>query len=158
MVFPIAIDRVGLVAFLLLLAQTATASDCIPDPQQWFTESYAPLWAADTGEKLDQVTNHYAETILDHPASGVPVEENSRQWLTGAIRGWQSEGWLGSELDGFSMDRINSSTVVFKTRWHDRYEDNVIAYECGWYQADLIDGQWNFTQYATIDCAAHGLE
>jgi len=158
MAFLTAIIRSGAMVVCLSLVHPVLAGDCVPDPQQWYKDSYAPLWAGNTGEKLDQVVNHYADTIINHPLEGDPVVENSREWLAGAIQSWQDEGWLDSELDGFDMDRINPSTVLFKTRWHDRYEGGVKSHECGWYQADLIDGQWKFTQYATIDCTAHGLD
>ena len=96
-------------------------------------------------------------TLLSHDASGKIESVISQEWLDVAIKGWRADAWTGSELVGIQTDRLNESTVVFKSRWLDHYKDREDEYSCGWYVADLRDGSWVFTNYADIDCADHGM-
>jgi hypothetical protein len=77
-------------------------------------------------------------------------------WLGGYLEYWASEGWLSSDLEGLTMDRLNASTASFKASWRDKYADGSETISCGWYLADLRDGKWLFTNYSEIDCAEHG--
>ena len=72
--------------------------------------------------------------------------------MSEAIVSWLNDGWLRSELAALQFDQLNSHTAAFKAKWRDYYTDDVTAYECGWYLADVIEGRWRITEYATIQC------
>lgn len=62
-----------------------------------------------------------------------------------------------AEIAGLNFELLNETTASFKAKWRDYYSGGNIGYECGWYLADLIDGKWLITEYATIACGKHGL-
>ena len=151
------LERRSIITFIFGLIVVAANADTEPDdPEQWYAKSYAPLWAEVSWDKMDQVSSHYDDIIYSHESSGDIVAVQSREWLTAKIKGWRADGWIGSDLAGLTVDRLNRTTVVFKSRWHDRYSDGVAEYSCAWYMANLRDGRWLFTNYTDIDCTAHG--
>jgi len=106
--------------------------------------------------KGDQTSRFYAAQIQDHEPAGEIVTYESIPWMEGLLKMWKNDGWLRSEIAELRVTRINASTTSFMARWDDFYKAREDEFSCGWYLADLIDGQWKFTHYATIDCAAHG--
>ena len=144
-------------AMCLLLAGLANADGTTPDPETWYRDSYAPLWADKPGTQVEKMLAHYAEVVETHGAEGEISRDNKVDWLKAPIEQWLAEGWLKAELKALQTDRLNDSTVVFKASWLDSYAGGETELSCGWYLADYIDGSWMFTVYADIDCAAHGL-
>ena len=98
----------------------------------------------------------YADTIETHSADGQITRTDKATWLLAPMREWLEDGWLISELRGLHTDRINATTTSFKASWLDTYEEAHEELACAWYLADLVDGAWQFTAYADIDCKAHG--
>ena len=141
----------------ILLAGIVHADTDIPDPEQWYKQNYAPLWAEDPAARLDQYAGYYDEKIFSHASSGENGMVSSLEWLEEGINGWLADAWVGSDLAVMAADRLNETTTVFKTRWVDRYSDRADESSCGWYLADYKDGRWVFTSYVEIDCEAHGL-
>jgi hypothetical protein len=145
------------VLFATFLYATANAEDVTPDPEQWYLEAYGPMWADKPGERLEEILGNYADEVQTHSPDGATSRQNKADWLSTLMTEWLAEGWLNSELTGLKTDRINASTVSFKSSWLDHYEGAEDETSCGWYLADLLEGQWQFTAYAEIECAAHGL-
>lgn len=148
-----------LVILFLSALLSATAHGQGPtDPEAWYKDNYAPLWANNPGKNVDAILSYYASDVTTHESEGAITVSDSDSWLREPMQEWLAEeGWLKAELQQLTVDRLNASTVVFKASWLDHYEGNETEVSCGWYLADMIDGRWQFTAYADIDCAAHGL-
>ena len=145
-----------LLAACLLVAAVAMAEDdsAIPSANDWYTSEYAPLYLDKPWNKVDELVRHFAESIHDHDDG---QHYNAREWLSGGNEEWKIDGWVRSELAELDFDQLNASTATFKAKWRDYYSGGNISYECGWYLADLVDGKWLITEYATIACGEHGL-
>lgn len=126
------------------------------DPETWYAESYGPLWHDQSWDKMEEILSHYDAEIWDHSAEGKPQRIQTDTWIEGAMKEWRAEGWVSSEVPDIRINRINSSTASFTTRWLDHYSNREDEYSCAWYLADLIGGTWKFTQFASVDCEAHG--
>ena len=72
------------------------------------------------------------------------------------MEAWRAEGWVGSDLLGFRSVTVNPTTVTFYAQWLDRYEGGEEETSCGGYVGTKQNGRWKLTDYADIDCAAHG--
>ena len=136
---------------------TDPSRDKSPNPDDWYQNQYAPLWMEKPWDSVAQVVAFYDATIFLHSGDEAATATPSRQWLASQIAGWQADGWLGSAVAEYQSDRLNPTTVTFKVKWRDWYADGHEEYSCGWYLADLANGGWAFTQYADVDCAAHGM-
>lgn len=143
---------IGLIHLLALPAFADTSA--IDD---WYQNSYAPLWKEAPWDKLEEAMAYYDETLFLHPPDDEITAVDSREWLAGSLAGWKSDGWLGSAVAEYRSDLLNPSTVMFKVKWRDWYADGSEEFSCGWYVADLDGESWVFTQYAEIDCAEHDL-
>lgn len=141
----------------LFLASSASAETSVPDPETWYRDGYAPLWANKPATQVDKMLTYYADTVETHSADGEISRDNKVAWLQAPIEQWLAEGWLQAEMQALKVDRLNASTTVFKARWLDSYKGGATELSCGWYLADFMDGRWQFTTYVDIDCAAHGL-
>lgn len=148
------IVRVLLIA-LLAGSTIADDQDGMPSAEDWYRNDYAPLYGDKPGEKAAEIAGHFADKVQVHGSE--PGAYDSFAWMSEAIVEWQKAGWIRSVLDTLKVDPLNSHTVAFKAKWRDYYTGDVIAYECGWYLADIIGGQWRITGYATIQCDEHGL-
>jgi len=154
--------RVFTVCFSALLLSVSTAvtvgaeASEIPDPGDWYSQSYGPLWHEAPWDKLEEILFHYDSEYWGHPAEGEPQLRKPKESLSEAMVEWRAEGWISSEVPDIRVNRLNDSTVTFTTRWLDHYSNREDDYSCAWYLADLIDGNWKFTQFAPIDCEAHG--
>lgn len=145
-----------IVLFLLAPVTPVIADEMIPDPEAWYRDSYAVLWADAPWDQPEALMAHSADQVVIHDAAeGLVVVGND--WLLQPLQGWRDEGWLNSELSALEMDRINDQLATFKVRWQDNNDDDTIEFSCSWYQADYLDGAWKLTGYADMDCAAHGL-
>ena len=144
-----------LIALCLLVPLPATAD--IPDPEAWYRASYAVLWSGEPGAQVEAMLTHYADTVVTHGEDGSVTSTPKRQWLVEPMEQWLAEGWRDSYLKSLATDRINATTASFKASWVDRYADAPDELSCGWYLADWIEGRWQFTAYADLDCAEPGL-
>jgi len=148
--------RIVYLLIALLTTSIACADSTAPNPEDWYKNNYAPIWETGATDKLEPALRYYNQTIQVHEPAGELKSVTSRVWLEGSLRLWASEGWLSSDLEGFTMDQLNASTVMFKSSWRDKYANGSESITCGWYLADLQDGVWLFTNYAEIECAEHG--
>jgi hypothetical protein len=151
--------RLIVVCALLSLNITASAEDepSVPSADDWYKSEYAPLYLDKPWDRLDELMEHFAETIRVHDGDSVDGVVNSREWLGGALQEWKIEGWLRSELAEYQSDHLNLHAVSFKVKWRDYYSGGNVGYECGWYLANLKDDKWMITGYATISCRDHGM-
>ncbi len=136
---------------------SATAETDVLSADDWYKNHYAPLYAENPWDNVEQLAKLFDADFHYHMSDGTVEKTNGATWISEGIAGWKAEGWLGSELVGYKSDLLNATTAVFKAKWRDTYADGNIALECGWYMADLKDDSWVFTQYAGIDCEQHGL-
>ncbi len=143
--------------FSILLCASVGADNEQADPEQWYREAYGPIWADRPTERLDEILEYYADEVVVHSSEGEISRQDNFKWLSALMTEWQEGGWLSSELKGLQIDRINASTVSFKSSWLDHYEGAEDQISCGWYLAGLDGDQWRFTVYTEIDCASHGL-
>jgi len=139
----------------LVFASLGEAAD-IPDPEKWYVESYAPIWREVTTDTASEAGHFYHSQILVHNPDGEVITHDSATWLADSVTEWIADGWTGSQVPDIRVNRINESTTSFIARYLDHYEGGTEEYTCGWYLADLIDGQWKFTHYAETACVAHG--
>ena len=128
----------------------------IPDPGGWYRDGYAPLWETSPGENVEAMMGYYADHIEMHSASGAVTSIATRDFIAVPVKAWMAEGWMSSRLQDLSVDQINATTASFKASWVDRNQDAPDELSCGWYLADFEEGDWQFTAYADLDCAAHG--
>jgi hypothetical protein len=144
-------------ACLCLAALTAAQAEVTPpDPEVWYRHGYAPLWAERPGERIGEMLPYYADTVETHADDGSVSRSDKAAWLGEPVKQWLSEGWINSELQALVVSRLNATTATFKASWLDRYHGGAEELSCGWYLADLLDGRWQFTAYADIDCDDHG--
>ena len=146
-----------LVALCLAMAAATHAGPTPEDPEAWYRSGYAPLWADQPGDNIDAMLGYYADTVETHGADGSISRDNKVAWLSAPMKEWLADGWLKAELKNLKTDRLNDTTVVFKASWLDSYAGGETELSCGWYLADYVDGGWQFTAYADIDCKAQGL-
>ena len=146
-----------LLAAALLIPLVAIAEDESPvlAADDWYTSEYAPQDLDKPWEKAAEIAGHFTETVHVHGEQ--PGAHNSLQWMTEALEEWKIEGWIRSELADLQFELLNPATASFKAKWRDYYSGGNIGHECGWYLADLVDGKWLITEYATITCSEHGL-
>lgn len=143
--------RLTVVLLLATLAGSASAGD-FSDPEQWYRQSYAPLWAEQPWDHSDALAAHYADPFQWHGAEG-SFEVDPLPWLQSALLEWREDGWQRSDIDAIDVDPINDHLVAFRTRWADRFSDRPVEHTCGWYLARRTDTGWAFTDYADFDCA-----
>lgn len=145
-----------LAGLAIVFCVSAHADGQSPDPEQWYREGYAPLWADRPSERVAEILTYYADEIETHEPDGTVSREPKVGWMP--MDEWVAEGWIDSELTGLETDRINTTTATFKARWLDHYESGKEETTCGWYLAKLREGRWQFTDYADIDCADHDFQ
>ncbi len=147
--------RITVLIIAAALCQFAVAAS---DAERWYVEDYARLWEGKPAENIDQLVSHYADQVITHEEDGEISVTPRRAWLEAPMAEWLAEGWLDSKLKQVVTDQLNSSTVSFKALWVDRYNGAPDDVSCGWYLADRVNGKWQITTYADIDCKAHGLQ
>lgn len=149
--------KVRILTIVLVLAPGFTMADTLSEGA-WFDKEYAPLWADAPWDNADEIASVYAEKLISHSPDGDIDVADDRDWVAESLEGWKSEGWLRAVLVDARHETINASTAYTKALWRDEYSDGSTEYSCGWYLADRIDGSWQFTAYADIDCEEHGLK
>jgi len=140
----------------LTLSAPVLADQMIPDPESWYRDSYAVIWADAPWEQPEALMAHSADQVVIHSVDG-GIDVVGNDWLLQPLQGWRDEGWLNSELSAIEVDRLNDTLATFKVRWQDNNVGDDIEFSCSWYQADFLDGAWKLTGYADIDCDTHGL-
>ena len=128
------------------------------DPDTWYREDYAPLWADNPGANIARLKTFYADEIVTHEMSGAITREARSSWLVEPLQEWLADGWLSAELTAVRTQRINDTTATFMAQWRDRYADGESESSCGWYLADRVDGRWIFTEYAEVECETQAFE
>jgi len=141
---------------LILLCPPLMAETAVPDPETWYSQNYGPLWSDRPAEQIEQILTYYADEVETHSGDGQVRREDKRTWLAAPMAEWVQQGWTSSDLNGLKTDRINATTAVFKSSWLDHYSNAPDETSCGWYLADFLDGRWQFTAFAEIDCTEHG--
>lgn len=151
--------RLIVICALLSLNITASAEDesVVPSADEWYKSEYAPLYLDKPWDRLDELMEHFAETMHIHGGDSGDEVVNGREWLGGALQEWKIEGWLRSEIGEIDSDQLTPHAVTFKVKWRDYYSGGNVGYECGWYLADFDDSKWRISEYATISCADHGM-
>ncbi|MEM9055871.1 MAG: hypothetical protein AAGD86_00250 [Pseudomonadota bacterium] len=145
-------------ATLAAVGAAPIAAAELPDPESWYREAYAPLWAKDPGDNIERLVGFYAAEVLTHEADGTLSRDARATWLVEPMKQWLAEGWLSAKLTALNTRRINASTATFTARWLDRYAGGDTEVSCGWYLADAVDGRWVFTQYADTNCGLHDFD
>ena len=140
------------VALATALFAGGEIADSVPDAEQWYLTSYAPLWNGTPAADVDKILDHYAEEIVTHETDGSISRDDQNSWLAEPMAEWVAEGWLRAELTDLDTHQINATTAAFVGTWMDHYDDGSTEVSCGWYLADYLDGEWIITEYADTDC------
>ena len=147
------IAAVGAVALAYLLSiGTVIADESIPDAENWYRTSYAPLWSGSPVDDVDRILEHYAPEIVTHESDGTISREEQVAWLATPMQEWVSQGWVRAEMTALNTHLINASTAAFVATWKDYYDDGSTEVSCGWYLADFVDDEWMITEYADTTC------
>lgn len=141
---------IGLLASTNVLAETS-------DHDQWFQKEYALLWADKPWNNRDEITAYYTESFTEHPTDNFQQVYSNEDVLGNDLASWQKDGWLSSDVVGYKSELLNETTATYKIKWRDSYADASEELQCAWYMADFTGEKWLFTQYADIDCTAHGM-
>jgi hypothetical protein len=148
-----------LIAGLLLVPfVSAYSDDATMTAFDTYKNHYGPVWEENAWDKIDEAVSYYDDILYVHSTDGSVLSVNVPEWMVELIEGWKADGWVGSSVADLQADQLNETTVSFKSKWLDWYEDGTKEYSCAWYLADLKDGRWVFTNYADIDCAEHDLD
>lgn len=137
---------------LLLVAAMPVAADTAEDLGKWFRDGYAALYVEDAWDKADEFAQYFTAEIQYRSDAGL-VETDVDGFVVNSLDGWRDEGWLGTDVANLETRLLNSTTVVFDVRWHDRNDDGSTEDSCGWYFADKVDGTWLLSQYMATTCA-----
>ena len=143
-----------LASSLLLMLGSAYAGQSAED---WYRNVYAVLWKQTPWENAAAIAASYSDPYVVHNSEGGSDTYSSGAQMAANIDEWRNDGWYGSDLVALDVDELNAGTVVVKAKWHDFYEGDADAFECGWYLVRKSGDSWQITEYAGLDCDAHGL-
>lgn len=150
--FALSVNKLAAMALGLSVSAAALAGDYQEDPEKWYSESYAPLWAGTPAADIAEILSHYSKEILTHESDG-PVEAYEQNaWLAEPMAEWVAEGWLRAKLVALDTRHLNETTATFLATWKDEYSDGSTEVSCGWYLADYMDGGWLITEYTDAAC------
>jgi len=144
--------RTTFVLAALIFTTHTRAESAGADPEAWYRDDYAPVFAVGVTDRLEPVLAHYAETVLLHEANSGYRLVRARDWIQPALNEWDASGWLGSELADLSVEQINPTSTLFQARWQDIYANGSEEPTCGLYIAGLKDGRWRFTGFFDTGC------
>ena len=147
-----------LAALGFIIPMMTAAEEGPSSAEEWYRESYAPLWASEAWDSVDAIVGHFAATVLLHSADGEASDIDSNAWLNQAMVGWRAEGWVGSDLASLLTREQAPSRVVFDARWLDRYREGESEYSCGSYVVELKDDSWQITEYGESECPAQHVD
>ena len=60
----------------------ASADDAVADPEAWYRDAYAPLWAQNPAGNAEKMLAFYADTIETHSADGSVTRTDKATWLS----------------------------------------------------------------------------
>ena len=146
-------------SFLLFVLAAITAAPALADEsaEAWFRTVYAVQWKETPWNNVDKIAAIYAPSYPVHNSEGGSDIYKPSEQMAANLDEWRQQGWYGSDLAALKVDPLNAGTVIFKAKWHDHFEDAESSFECGWYMIRKTEDSWRITQYAAIDCDAHGL-
>jgi hypothetical protein len=130
----------------------SSSAESSTNPETWYRESYAPLWAENPADHIEQILDHYATNIWTHGDNGEITQHETDAWLRAPMQEWLADGWINATLQRLEANPINTTTASFKADWLDHYKEAPEEHDCGWYLADYLDGKWQITTYAGISC------
>ncbi len=139
-------------ALLIALTAVPASADTAEDLDKWFRDGYAALYAENAWDRADEFAQYLTEIITYRSDEG-QYKLDVNEFVVDSLEVWRSEGWLGTDVARLDTRLLNATTAVFDIKWKDRNDDGSTEYECGWYFADKIDGQWLLSQYIVMDCA-----
>lgn len=136
---------------LLTLAAAPTLAETADELDQWFRDGYAALYVENSWERADEFAQYFADEITVRSANGM-AKSDVNGFVVNALEVWRSEGWLGTDVAKLDTKLLNATTAVFDVKWLDRNDDGSTGFECGWYIADKVGGQWLLSQYISMEC------
>lgn len=139
-------------SLLFALVAGPAVADTKKELDQWFRDGYAALYVENAWDQADEFAQYFADEIAYRTDEGVTTNDVN-SFVVDSLDVWRNEGWQGTDVAELKTKLLNASTVLFKIKWHDRYDDGSTAFECGWYFADKIDGEWLLSQYIETECA-----
>ena len=140
---------------LILLTTFITApagADTAEDLDRWFKDGYGALYLENAWERADEFAQYFTVEIAYRSDEGMSVTDING-FVVDSLETWRDEGWEGTNIASLDTKLLNATTAFFDIKWHDRNTDGSTSYECGWYFADKIDGQWLLSQYIVMECA-----
>lgn len=142
-----------LICALLLTVPFASAAsaDSASDLDAWFRDGYAALYKEKAWEHADEFRQYFADVIAYRTDDGL-VTSDVNGFLLDSLEAWRNEGWVGSDVESLETKVLNATTAMFDIKWKDRSTDGSVEFECGWYFADKIDGEWLLSQYIVTPC------
>ena len=149
---PLTSFLLSVIATSIPFASPVASEDSGASAEQWYRDSYAPLWSDPTPENMDAAAGHYASSLIYHGNAGEVTVVDSAKWLDDALSGWEEEQWLRSEMVELESTKINDSTYAFVSKWFDEYKAQENSYSCGWYLVGKTEDGWRITNFADHDC------
>lgn len=144
--------KLSLLSLLVTLFTLPASADTAEDLDKWFRDGYAALYVENAWDQADEFAQYFADEIAYRSDEGLEISDVN-SFVVESLDVWRSEGWQGTDVADLKTRLLNASTALFKIKWHDRNEDGSTAYECGWYFADKVDGEWLLSQYIVMECA-----
>jgi len=136
---------------LATFALPAAAGDA-DELDEWFRDGYAALYVENAWDRADEFAQYFTDKIAFRSDDGLVIS-NVDDFVVNSLPVWRDEGWVGSDVANLETRVLNTTTVVFDIKWHDRNADGSTEHECGWYVADKVDGKWLLSQYIQTACA-----
>lgn len=145
-------NRLGFSVLLTTLFASPALAESVADLDKWFRDGYGALYFENSWDRADEFAQYFTEEISYRTDEGVSVLDIN-DFVVDSLEVWRDEGWEGTDIAGLDTKLLNATTALFDIKWHDRNTDGSTSFECGWYIADKIDGQWLLSQYIVMECA-----
>ncbi|MGI9221417.1 MAG: hypothetical protein ACR2QS_10345 [Woeseiaceae bacterium] len=144
--------KLSLLPLLVTLFTFPASADTAEELDKWFRDGYAALYLENAWDKADEFAQYFTNDIAYRSDDGLEINDVN-SFVIDSLDTWRSDGWEGTDVASLKTKLLNASTALFKIKWHDRNKDGSSTYECGWYFADKIDGEWLLSQYIVMECA-----
>ena len=142
---PVSILAISALNTAMVFAGDQSAED-------WYRDSYAPLWEDPTAENMNAAIAHYAEMLNYHAADGSFEVAKNSEWMQSAIDSWAEEAWVSSKMTELKTKKVNDSTYVMISKWQDTYDGADDSFSCGWYLVGKTEVGWRITTFADYAC------
>jgi hypothetical protein len=126
-------------------------ADTAEDLDTWFRDGYAALYFENAWDRADEFAQYFTDEIAYRSDEGLTTSD-VKGFVLDSLDVWRDGGWQGTDVANLETRLLNATTAVFDIKWHDRNTDGSTSYECGWYIADKVDGQWLLSQYIAMEC------